>query len=158
MDWSGWATFGFGATVALTGTMVLAQAAGLSRMDIPMMLGTMISEDPDRARVAGFIIHLVNGQLFALLYAGAFAALEKATWWLGALFGLFHGFVALLVMVPLLPGVHRRMASERGGPRLDAVLEPPGLFALNYGRETPLVTLTAHVVYGALLGAFLTAG
>jgi hypothetical protein len=158
MDWSGWATFGFGATVALTGTMVLAQAAGLSRMDIPMMLGTMISEDPDRARVAGFIIHLVNGQLFALLYAGAFAALEMATWWLGALFGLFHGFVALLVMVPLLPGVHRRMASERGGPRLDAVLEPPGLFALNYGRETPLVTLTAHVVYGALLGAFLTAG
>jgi uncharacterized membrane protein YagU involved in acid resistance len=158
MDWSGWATFGFGATVALTGTMVLAQAAGLSRMDIPMMLGTMISEDPDRARVAGFIIHLVNGQLFALLYAGAFAALEMATWWLGALFGLFHGFVALLVMVPLLPGVHRRMASERSGPRLDAVLEPPGLFALNYGRETPLVTLTAHVVYGALLGAFLTAG
>jgi hypothetical protein len=78
-----------GATVALTGIMVLAQVAGLSRMDIPMMLGTMFFEDPDRARVVGFLVHLVNGQLFALLYAGAFAALEIATWWLGALFGLF---------------------------------------------------------------------
>jgi hypothetical protein len=48
------------------------------------------------------------------------------------------------------------MASERSGPRLDAVLEPPGLFALNYGRETPAVTLVAHIIYGALLGAFLT--
>jgi uncharacterized membrane protein YagU involved in acid resistance len=158
MDWTGWATFGLGATVALTGIMVLAQVAGLSRMDIPMMLGTMFFEDPDRARVVGFLVHLVNGQLFALLYACAFAALEIATWWLGALFGLFHGLVALLIMVPLLPGAHRRMASERDGPRLDAVLEPPGLFALNYGRETPLITLAAHVIYGALLGAFLTAG
>jgi hypothetical protein len=138
--------------------MVLAQVAGLSRMDIPMMLGTIFLEDPDRARVVGFLVHLLNGQLFALLYAGAFAALEIASWWLGALFGLFHGLVALLVMVPLLPGAHRRMASERGGPHLDAVLEPPGIFALNYGRETPLITLVAHAVYGALLGGFLTPG
>ena len=156
MDWGGWATFGFGATVALTGLMVLAQVAGLTRMDIPTMLGTIFSDDVDRARVLGFLVHLVNGQLFALLYAGAFAALDMATWWLGALFGLFHGFVALLVMVPMLPGAHRRMASERDGPRLHAVLEPPGPFALNYGRETPLVTLAAHVLYGALLGVFLT--
>ena len=41
-------------------------------------------------------------------------------------------------------------------PTLDAVLEPPGLLALNYGRETPLVTLFAHVVYGAILGTFLS--
>ncbi len=158
MEWVGWATFGLGSTVALTSIMILAQVAGLSRMDIPMMLGTMFFEDLDRARVVGFLVHLVNGQLFALVYAGAFAALDLATWWLGALFGLFHGFVALLVMVPLLPGIHRRMASERGGPHLDAVLEPPGLFALNYGRETPLITLAAHVVYGASLGGFLTPG
>jgi hypothetical protein len=155
MDWGGWATFGLGATVALTATMLLSQMAGLSRMDIPMMLGTMFSEDPDRARVLGFLIHLLNGQVFALLYAAAFSLLGLATWWLGALFGVFHGFAALIVIVPLLPGAHRRMASERGGPRLDAVLEPPGLFALNYGRETPVVTLAAHIIYGILLGVFL---
>lgn len=48
--------------------------------------------------------------------------------------------------------------SERGGPRLDAVLEPPGPLALNYGRETPIVTLVAPIIYGASLGAFLTPG
>jgi hypothetical protein len=50
------------------------------------------------------------------------------------------------------------MASERDGPNLDAVLEPPGLLALNYGRETPAVTLIAHIIYGAVLGGFLTPG
>jgi hypothetical protein len=158
MDWAGWATFGLGATVALTAIMVFAQLAGLSRMDIPMMLGTMFVEDPDRARVVGFFVHLVNGQIFALFYAAAFALLDRATWWLGALFGAFHGLVALTLIVPLVPGIHPRMASERGGPELDAVLEPPGLLALNYGRETPAVALVAHVVYGVLLGIFLTPG
>jgi hypothetical protein len=147
-----------GATVALTAIMLLAQLVGLSRMDLPMMLGTMFAEDPDRARVVGFFIHLLNGQVFGLFYAAAFSLLGLATWWLGALFGAFHGLAALMVIVPVLPGAHRRMASERGGPRLDAVLEPPGLFALNYGRETPAVTLIAHVIYGAVLGGFLTTG
>ena len=147
-----------GATVALTGMMLLAQIGGFSRMDIPMMLGTMFSDVPDRARVFGFLFHLVNGQVFALFYAAAFSLLGLATWWLGALFGLFHGLAALTVIVPLLPGAHRRMASDRGGPQLDAVLEPPGFFALNYGRETPAITIVAHVIYGALLGAFLTPG
>jgi hypothetical protein len=156
MDWSGWATFGFGATVALTLIMMGAQLLGMSRADIPMMLGTMLVEDPDRARVVGFFVHLVNGQLFALLYAGAFTALENATWWLGALFGAFHGLAAAALVMPLLPGMHPRMSSERAGPGLEGVLEPPGFLGLNYGHQTPLVTLVAHVIYGTLLGLFLS--
>lgn len=156
MDWAGWATFGFGATIALTSIMVSAQLVGLTRMDIPMMLGTIFVEDPDKARVLGFFVHLVNGQIFALIYAGAFAALERATWWLGALFGAFHGVAALTLLVPLLAGIHPRMASERSGPKLDTILEPPGFLALNYGRETGAFALFAHVVYGAILGGFLT--
>ena len=158
MDWLGWATFGFGATVALTAVLVASQLAGLTRMDIPLMLGTMFVEDPDKARVVGFFIHLVNGQVFALLYAAAFSALEEASWWLGAVFGALHGFAALTLIVPLLPGIHPRMASERSGPNARNVLEPPGLFGLNYGAQTALVTLAAHVLYGAFLGIFLTPG
>jgi len=158
MDWAGWATFGFVATVALTALMVGAQLAGLTRMDIPMMLGTMFTEDTDRARVIGFLVHLLNGQVFALFYAAGFALLESANWWLGAIFGAFHGITALTLIVPLLPGIHSRMASERGGPELDQVLEPPGFLALNYGRETPLVALGAHIIFGVILGIFLSAG
>ena len=155
MDWAGWATFGFVATVLLTAIMVLAQLAGLSRMDIPMMLGTVFVEEPDRARVVGTFVHLVNGQLFAILYTAAFALIGWATWWLGAIFGLLHGIAALTLILPMLPGVHPRMASTRAGPELSAVLEPPGPLALNYGVRTPLVALVAHMAYGAVLGGFL---
>ncbi|HEX9374707.1 MAG TPA: hypothetical protein VGB19_00470 [Actinomycetota bacterium] len=155
MDWAGWATFGFVATVILTGIMVAGQLLGLSRMDLPFILGTIMVEDPDRARVVGFLIHLANGQVFALLYAGAFALVGWASWWLGAVFGLVHGLAALTVIVPLLPGIHPRMASERSGPELRTVIEPPGPFGLNYGRETFAFVLVAHVAYGALLGGFL---
>jgi hypothetical protein len=155
VDWAGWATFGFVATVFLTSIMVASQLFGLSRMDLPLMLGTILVEDPDRARVIGFVIHLVNGQIFALLYVAAFALIGSASWWLGGLFGLAHGVAALVVIVPILPGVHSRMASERTGPDLRAVLEPPGPFCLNYGRQTPVFTIAAHVVYGVLLGSFI---
>jgi uncharacterized membrane protein YagU involved in acid resistance len=155
MDWGGWAVFGIAATVTLTGIMVGAQLLGLSRMDIPLILGTLFTDRPDRARFLGFLVHVVNGQIFALGYAGAFTVLGEASWWLGALFGLWHGLAALTLLVPLIAGVHPRVASDRSGPSLDAVLEPPGLLSLNYGRETPIVALIAHVVYGAILGAFL---
>jgi hypothetical protein len=156
MDWGGWATFGFGATVALTAILVAAQLAGRTRMDIPMMLGTIFVEDPDRARVVGSLVHLVNGQVFALAYASAFSLLDRSTWWLGGMFGLLHGVAALTLIIPLLPGIHPRMASDRQGPEHDVTLEPPGFLALNYGRATALVTLAAHAVYGILLGLLLS--
>ncbi|MGH9251961.1 MAG: hypothetical protein ACRD0W_20955 [Acidimicrobiales bacterium] len=157
MDWAGWALFGLMATAALTAVMIAAQLAGLTRLDLPLVLGTVATADPDRARVAGFFIHLVVGQGFALGYAAAFALLDQATWWIGALLGLLHATVALAALVPLLTGVHPHMASHRAGPASTAALEPPGLFALNYGLQTPLVAVAAHVVYGMLLGLLLTA-
>jgi len=158
MDWGGWAVFGLVATTGLTAVMIAAQLAGRTRLDLPLILGTMTSADPDRARVSGFGIHLVIGQIFALFYAAGFAALDRSDWWLGALFGLAHAVVALTVLVPLLPGVHPRMASDRAGPDSTALLEPPGLAALNYGTATPLVAAGAHVVYGAVLGLLLESG
>ncbi|MBE3073834.1 MAG: hypothetical protein IMZ75_02640, partial [Actinobacteria bacterium] len=58
MDWAGWALFGVVATTALTAVMIAAQMAGLTRLDLPLVLGTVVTADPDRARVAGFFIHL----------------------------------------------------------------------------------------------------
>lgn len=155
MDWSGWATFGVVATVILTTVLVGAQLAGLTRLDIPLMLGTLITGDPDRARFFGFLLHIGMGQFFALFYVAGFTELGVASWWLGAGFGLVHAAVAGTVLVPLLPSIHPRMATERAGPTSRAILEPPGLLALNYGWSTPLVSAAAHAVYGAILGLFL---
>jgi hypothetical protein len=152
MDWAGWALFGLAATAVLTGIMITAQLAGLTRLDLPLVLGSFVAEEPDIARIAGFFIHLAVGQGFALLYTAAFALLGVASWWLGALFGLLHVGVALTILVPLVVGLHPRMATERAGLSTGAVLEPPGLFGLNYGAQTPAVALVAHVAYGTALG------
>jgi hypothetical protein len=152
MDWAGWALFGLVATAALTAVMIMAQLAGLTRLDLPLLLGTIVTEDPDRARVAGFFLHLVIGQGFALGYAASFWLLDRASWWLG---GLLHVAVSLTVFVPLLTGVNPRMASHRAGRSSTAVLEPPGLLGLNYGGQTPVVTIAAHLTYGVALGVLL---
>ncbi len=158
MDWAGWAIFGLVATTLLTCVMIAAQLAGLTRLDLPLLLGTLISPDPDRARAAGFVIHLTMGQVFALGYAAVFALLGRATWWLGAILGLLHVTIALTALVPLLAGVNPRMASYRAGPSSTAVLEPPGLLGLNYGVQTPVATTVAHLGYGIALGILLTPG
>lgn len=145
--------WGFVATLALTTLSQGAQALGLSRMNIPFMLGTMITADRDRAKVVGFLVHLVNGWLFAILYAAAFQSLGMATWWLGAAIGLVHAAFVLVVGLPLLPGLHPRMVSDFAGPEPTRLLEPPGLLALNYGYRTPLAVVVAHLVYGGILGA-----
>lgn len=155
MDWAGWALFGLVATAVLTAVMVAAQMAGLTRLDLPLVLGTIVTEDPDRARAVGFFVHLAVGQSFALGYAAAFTLWGRATWWLGGVLGLIHVGVVLAVLVPVLAGIHPRMASERAGPSATATLEPPGLLGLNYGVQTPLVAIAAHVAYGVALGLLL---
>ena len=65
-----------------------------------------------------------------------------------------HALIVLIAIMPLLPSVHPRMASEHRGPEPTRQLEPPGFMALNYGRQTPLITVAAHLLYGAVLGAF----
>ncbi len=63
--------------------------------------------------------------------------------------------VALTAIVPLLPGVHPRMATTRSGPSAGPALEPPGLLSLNYGRQTVAVAVAARGGDGLALGALL---
>jgi uncharacterized membrane protein YagU involved in acid resistance len=146
--------WGFVGTIVLTTLLSGSQGLGLTRMNIPYMLGTMVTPDRDRAKLLGFGMHLINGWLFAGVYAAAFQSWRRATWWLGALIGLVHALFVLVAAMPLLPGLHPRMASAERGPTPTRELEPPGFLALNYGRRTPLSVVVAHLVYGAILGAF----
>ena len=57
MDWASAAVFGLGATTELTVVMIAAQMASRTRLDLPLMLGTIATENSDLARVAGFAIH-----------------------------------------------------------------------------------------------------
>ncbi len=142
------------ATIFLTGIMRFAQAAGVTRMDMPLMLGTMVTPDRDRAKVAGFAMHMLNGWIFGRIYTAAFHSWRRSGLLPGAAIGLVHGVFVLLTAIPLLPGIHPRMASDFTGPQPTTRLEPPGFMALNYGVRTPVVAVLAHAVYGAILGHF----
>ena len=146
--------WGLLATGLLTTLLRASQAFHLTRMDVPFLLGTMVTPDRDRAKVIGFVIHFFNGWWIAILYAAFFHGFGFATWWLGGLMGIAHAIFVLVVVLPLLPGGHPRMASDFQGPEPTRLLEPPGFLAMNYGYQTPLATVVAHIAYGTVLGAF----
>ena len=147
--------WGFAATATLSAVMFGAQRLGYSRLSIPFLIGTMFTGERSGAHALGLVFYLLGGWLFAFIYYFIFASLERGGWWLGALIGLAHGVVLLVALLPLLPYMHPRMASEYDGPSYRRRLQPPGFLALNYGYRTPLATLVAQAVYGAILGATL---
>ena len=153
MSWTNWLVWGFVATAVLTTLMAGSEGLGITRMNIPHMLGTMFTPNRDRAKVHGVVLHFLNGWAFSIVYIVAFHTAHIFTWWFGALLGFLHGAFVAAVALPVMPGVHPRMASELRGPTVARQLEPPGFLGLNYGVRTPISVLIAHVAFGALLGA-----
>ena len=143
---------GFTATLVLTTMLSAAQGFGYTRISIPFLLGTIFTPGRDRAMVIGATVHFGAGLIFALFYAAMFESLGRATVLLGTLGGVIHAIFVLTVGMAVLPGLHPHMVSEYYGPTPNRVLQPPGFLALNYGRGTPVVTILAHIVYGAMIG------
>jgi hypothetical protein len=146
---------GFVGTLVLTSGLRAAQELGLTRMDIPLLLGTAFSPERRRANAIGYAVHFFNGLAFSLAYAAVFEAVGRAGWLFGAALGLVHALFAGGALVNiLLPAVHPRMGSPWSGAESTPLLEPPGFMLRNYGRHTALVTAVAHVAYGAIVGGF----
>jgi len=154
VNWNSWLLWGFASTVVLTSILAASQGIGMTRMNIPYLLGTIFTPDRDRAKLIGFFLHFANGWLFSLVYVAAFQILHKATWWLGAIIGLVQAIFVLTMTLPVLPALHPRMADEQYGPTVVRQLEPPGFLGLHYGIRTPISVVIAHAIFGAILGAF----
>jgi hypothetical protein len=154
MNVGSWLLWGFVATLVLTIALVASQEFRLTRVNLPYVLGTMFTPDRSRAKAFGALLHLFNGFGFSVLYVAAFESWGAAGWWRGAAIGLVHALGVLTLGMPLLPAVHPRMAPEDAGPTMRRQLEPPGFLALHYGRRTPVSIVLAHVLFGAVLGAF----
>lgn len=154
MNWGNWFLWSFVSTVVLTTILSVSQGLGLTRINMPFLLGTMFTPARDRAKLIGAAVHFLNGWIFGLIYFAAFHSLKEATWWMGAIMGLLHGTFILAVVMPALSTLHPRMANEQHGPDVARQLEPPGFLALHYGIRTPIWFLLAHVIFGAILGIF----
>ncbi|HWK28524.1 MAG TPA: hypothetical protein VNS09_18305 [Solirubrobacter sp.] len=148
---------GFAGTVMLTTILRFGSEMGLTRMDLPFLLGTAFTANRTRAKAIGYALHFVAGLAFALAYYAVFRAIDTSGWWLGAIFGLAHGLFSGTALVNiLLPLVHPRMASPLTAAPTTALLEPPGFMMRNYGLRTPLINLSAHIAYGAIVGSFVS--
>jgi len=148
---------GFGGTLVLTTGLRAAGEWGLTRIDIPFLLGTALSSDRTRAKAIGYGLHFVAGQVFALVYYGVFVAIDESGWLLGALFGFLHAVFAGTALVNiLLPVIHPRMGTPFSAATSSPLLEPPGFMMLNYGRSTPLASVLVHIAYGAIVGGFVS--
>jgi hypothetical protein len=144
---------GFIGTLLLTTLLRAASELGLTRMDLPFLLGTTVTDNRRRAKVYGYAFHFAAGLMFALGYGACFAAIGRGGWQLGAMLGALHAlFVATSLVNVLLPIVHPRIGTPETAANEVALLEPPGFLMLNYGRNTFLVTLAGHVAYGAIIG------
>jgi hypothetical protein len=150
---------GFVGTLVLTTGLRAGNELGLTRIDLPFLLGTALTSDRARAKALGYLLHLAAGEAFALIYYAIFAAIDTSGWLLGALLGLLHGIVSATALVNiLLPVVHPRMGSALSAADSSPLLEPPGFLLRNYGRATPVATLLAHIAYGAIVGGFASIG
>jgi len=154
VNWSSWLVWGFASTIILTSILAGSQGIGLTRMNIPYMLGTIFTPSRDRAKFIGFFLHFLNGWIFSLIYVAAFHVIGRSTWWFGALIGLVQAVFVLTMALPILPALHPRMANEQYGPTVVRQLEPPGFLGLHYGWRTPISVLIAHAIFGSILGAF----
>lgn len=148
---------GLAGTFILTTVLRASSELRLTRVDLPFLLGTVVTANRQWAEVIGYLMHFVIGLLFSLAYYVGFVGLGRAGWFLGVAFGVIHGVFAMTVLVNvLLPVVHPRMGGPFSTVDSTVLLEAPGFLMLNYGRATPVVTLIAHVIYGAIVGGFVS--
>ncbi|HET7128842.1 MAG TPA: hypothetical protein VFJ93_07195 [Gaiellaceae bacterium] len=146
---------GFLGTVLLTTTLRAASELGLTRMDLPFLLGTAVTADRVRAKIIGYALHFLFGLVFAVGYWAVFAAAGTSGIVLGATLGLLHAlFVGTALVNVILPALHPRMGTGFDAAGSAPLLEPPGFMLVNYGRQTLLAMVVAHVVYGAIIGEF----
>jgi hypothetical protein len=140
-------------TFVLTTVLRTATEFGLTRLDLPFLLGTAVTRDRGRAKAIGYLAHFGFGLLFSLAYAVFFLIVDASGWFLGALLGIAHGLFAGTALVNvLLPVVHPLMGKPWTDARSSPLIESPGFLMLNYGAGTPVVSMIAHVLYGAIVG------
>lgn len=144
---------GLVATLAMSALLAAGYGLGLTRFSFPWLLGSLVTPDRDRARPVGMVIHVANGWALSFVYFAIFAWWGEAGALRGAFVGLCHAAVMLLLVTPLLPGLHPRMAGESADATTVRGLEPPGFLGLHYGSHTPIAIVLSHLAYGAILGA-----
>jgi hypothetical protein len=140
------------------------------RMDFLLVVGSMAVPLGAAAYAAGLMMHAGFSVVFGLAHGGILEAIGVTTvaqgvaW--GAALGFAHAIVVGAVMAAM-PLMHPRMKPDHPKlvPALEGIasrapdedlLDPPGLFAMNYPPMTVLGFIMLHVIFGITVGLAYT--
>jgi len=133
-----------GVVASLVFSMVLAIAPkmGMPNMDIVNLLGSMFSAKPNP--MLGWMMHLMMGIVFALLYAFLWSSgIGGATWLGGLIFGAVQWLVVGMVM-GMIPMMH--VGIKRGA------VQAPGMWMTNNGGAMAFMGgLVGHMIFGVVI-------
>ncbi|MCH8185075.1 MAG: hypothetical protein IH862_03100 [Chloroflexi bacterium] len=154
MDFDGGAAVGAGLIGGAVMGMLLYMGIWMMprqmKMNLFLMLGTMMFRDRTMAIVAGGMMHAVMSIVFGLIHVAFFVAFDLETelvaW--GILFGVVHWMISGmgLGMMPMMHPLIRR-----------GEMDSPGAFALSYPPMTAMGFFMLHIVFGIVVGALYTA-
>ena len=92
LPWAVWSLLGSAVMATL---LEGAQLLGFSRMSLPFLMGTVVTDGRRQAMITGYVVYLFGGWLFGVLYAlvlGSFAGVPYwPTCWAGCAWRLLHG-------------------------------------------------------------------
>lgn len=133
-----------GVAASLVFSIVLAMAPrmGMPRMDIVSLLGSMFSAKSNQA--LGWMMHLMMGIVFALIYAFLWSSgISGATWVGGLIFGAAQWLVVGMVM-GMMPMMHVGIKS--------GAVKAPGLWMTSNGGFMAFMGgLVGHMVFGTVI-------
>jgi hypothetical protein len=116
-------------------TMLLDLKVGRN-VDDRIFLGRPLVKDPEQAKAAGTVMHVVNSAAFGVVYAAVEEHIPGPPWWKGTLF--FN--IENLILYPLT-AVGKRHPAIRDG-QIDDYWTWPAF----------LQSIPRHIAYGAVLG------
>jgi uncharacterized membrane protein YagU involved in acid resistance len=131
---------GFAATIVMSLIMVMAPLMGMPKMDVPAMLGSMLSAAPatpgEPAWLIGLFIHLIIGTAFlSVIYAFISGHLPTSSATAkGAIFGVLVWLISQVMVMPMMGA---------------------GLFSSSTPSPTATLmgSLIGHLVYGGIVGS-----
>ncbi len=132
---------GFFATLVFTAVLMMAPKMGLPKMDIVSLLGSMFGK-PNQA--LGWMMHLMMGMVFALIYAFLWSnGIGSATWTGGLVFGAAHWLI-VGVMMAIIPMMHAGIKS--------GAVSAPGMWMTGNGGGMMAFMggLVGHMIFGAV--------
>ena len=139
---------GIVASLVFSIVLTMAPRMRLPKMDIVDLLGSMFSGKSNP--VLGWMMHLMMGMVFALIYAFLWSrGIGAATWTGGLVFGAVHWLIVGVIMA-MIPMMHAGIKS--------GAVPAPGMWMTNNGGLMAFIGgLVGHMIFGVVVALIYTA-